>query len=336
MDWSNEPFVKLYTRDTADDIALSWDARGVWYELLRKVDRAGVLSLGRRGLAGLPALLRGTVEAVTLGLQDLLEDGRVEMHGNCIVIPNFIEAQKSVQNDRARKELERARRRDMARAGQLAATRKRVTEEVATLVNGCSIGRYGSSEPHETSTPKPAPVADLPHAVRATFVNDDRKDGYSTVTPRIEEKREERTDTRSAVPSLSGRKGTKRSSAHPQRAAFVARWNVLFEQRYQERPNWSPGERGAADRLLAQHGLEVVAARAERLFSAPPAWLKGALTPLSLERAWNQLAKAPAPPAPRQASPPRARAPEPSGEERQQVMSIFHSYLTKQGIEISA
>ena len=38
MDWANERYVRLYTRTSADMIAVGWEGRLVWYELLRHVD----------------------------------------------------------------------------------------------------------------------------------------------------------------------------------------------------------------------------------------------------------------------------------------------------------
>ena len=43
MRWSEERWVKLYTRDEAAWLAVSLGARGLFYELMRKVDGAGLL-----------------------------------------------------------------------------------------------------------------------------------------------------------------------------------------------------------------------------------------------------------------------------------------------------
>ena len=49
MDWSDERYVRVYTRDTPDWQCLSFLAQGLFCLILRKVDRAGVLPLGRSG-----------------------------------------------------------------------------------------------------------------------------------------------------------------------------------------------------------------------------------------------------------------------------------------------
>jgi len=43
MDWSNERYVRVYTRDTAEYLALCWQAKALLSLLLRKCDRAGVV-----------------------------------------------------------------------------------------------------------------------------------------------------------------------------------------------------------------------------------------------------------------------------------------------------
>ncbi len=43
MDWSNEHYVRVYTRDTRDLLAITWQARALWWEMLRKADQSGVV-----------------------------------------------------------------------------------------------------------------------------------------------------------------------------------------------------------------------------------------------------------------------------------------------------
>lgn len=50
--WQDERYVRVYTRDTADWLSLSFLAQGLFVLLLRKVDRAGILPLGRQGKKG--------------------------------------------------------------------------------------------------------------------------------------------------------------------------------------------------------------------------------------------------------------------------------------------
>lgn len=110
MDWANERYVRLYTRDTAEWLCLPWQARAVWPLLVRKADRSGIIEtrLGSRGLAALVAL----PEDVTApGVEGLLVDGCLEVHALGYLIPNYLEAQETPQSDGQRKRESRERRR---------------------------------------------------------------------------------------------------------------------------------------------------------------------------------------------------------------------------------
>lgn len=116
MDWSNERFVRLYTRDTPEWLCWCWQARALWPLLLRKADRSGVIAnkLGARGLAALAGL---PVDVVEAGLPDLLADGCLAEHQLGLVIPNYIEAQEAPLSDKQRQRESRERRRDLVSAG---------------------------------------------------------------------------------------------------------------------------------------------------------------------------------------------------------------------------
>lgn len=116
MNWSDERYVRLYTRDTADWLALSFDAQSLFALLIRKVDRAGVLELGKHGKRAV-AIAIGHValwDRLAPALAELEADGCVAVNGDKLVIRNFIEAQEARQSDRMRQAESRARRRDQA------------------------------------------------------------------------------------------------------------------------------------------------------------------------------------------------------------------------------
>jgi hypothetical protein len=113
MDWANERYVRNYTRDTADLIAVGWEGRFVFYELLRKVDRSGVLDYGD-DLAVVHEILRLPPEVFAVALPRLLKKGCVIQRNGALVIPNFMEAQESAQADAARKRASRERGRARA------------------------------------------------------------------------------------------------------------------------------------------------------------------------------------------------------------------------------
>lgn len=117
MRWEDERYVRVYTRDTTDWVALGWEAQSLFVLTMRKVDRAGILDLGKSGVRGLAALVAMPLEVVERALPVLLADGCVVMRGTVLVIPNFIEAQEAKQSDAQRKREQRARDRDLASEG---------------------------------------------------------------------------------------------------------------------------------------------------------------------------------------------------------------------------
>lgn len=126
MDFENERYVRVYIRDTADLLAIGWEGRLVLYELLRKVDRAGVIELDE---GVLPEMLRVPREVFAAGWPRILEREIAEAVTNrdgktYAVILNFIEAQEAKQSDRLRQHESRARRRDLARRGELGVTKR--------------------------------------------------------------------------------------------------------------------------------------------------------------------------------------------------------------------
>lgn len=115
MRWDDERFVKVYTRDTPDWLALGWEAHALFWELLRKSDRAGLFEVGKSGARGVAAVTGIPVEVVERALPILLEDGCIESHGAYLLVRNFIEAQSANQSDKARAAKSRESARDSAR-----------------------------------------------------------------------------------------------------------------------------------------------------------------------------------------------------------------------------
>lgn len=111
MRWEEERYVRLYTRDTIDWLALTFEAQGLLALLLRKAGRAGIIPLGKRGKAGIAALLchptRG--ETVLPALEELLTDGCVVIRDNQLVFPNFVDAQETTSTPAQRKRDQRER-----------------------------------------------------------------------------------------------------------------------------------------------------------------------------------------------------------------------------------
>jgi hypothetical protein len=114
IDWSNEPYARLFKRETDDDLLLTWEARAVWHEFLKRCDASGLLTT-KRGVQGVAALLRIPHEVVERVLQELIEDGRIRSVPNVgFVAPNYTEANFASRSDRARQAESRLRRRQDA------------------------------------------------------------------------------------------------------------------------------------------------------------------------------------------------------------------------------
>jgi len=111
MRWADERYVRLYTRDTADWEMLPWQSRAFFPLLLRKVDRAGQLNMGKHGLRGVAQLVGVPEDFVDQGLAGLIEDGCVGMEGSVLVVRNFVAAQETPSSNAKRKSIERERKR---------------------------------------------------------------------------------------------------------------------------------------------------------------------------------------------------------------------------------
>ena len=113
MDWENESFVKLYTRDTADWKVMPWQSRALLPLIMRKLDRSGVLET-RHGVRGVAVLVELPADVVEPGLIGLLEDGCLMQHERGYAMKNFLPAQEASKSDRLRAKESRERRRELA------------------------------------------------------------------------------------------------------------------------------------------------------------------------------------------------------------------------------
>lgn len=114
MDFSNERYVRLYTRDTTTWKLLDWPARAVLMFILRKVDRSGVIDLGDEGVEGLAAQIEVPLEIVAPAVEQLVRRKVLVQTADAAVLPKFIEAQEAVQSEKQRQKESRLRRRDRA------------------------------------------------------------------------------------------------------------------------------------------------------------------------------------------------------------------------------
>lgn len=113
MDWSNEEYVRLYTRETAADLELSWGALALWRALLVKFDRAGLIPI-KNGWVSVARLTRIPEDIVIQVGPELVRDGRIKMIDGSVYAPNFIAAQTASKSDKLRQRESRERRASVA------------------------------------------------------------------------------------------------------------------------------------------------------------------------------------------------------------------------------
>jgi hypothetical protein len=109
MRWEDERYVRVYTRDTAELLALTWEARALLWAVLRKCDRAGIIPVGKSGVRGLAGLVGMPPEVVERVLPELLADGCVRGAEASYIVPNFLAAQEAKTTDAQRKRDQRER-----------------------------------------------------------------------------------------------------------------------------------------------------------------------------------------------------------------------------------
>ncbi len=110
LNWPDEHYVKLYTRDTVTWRSFPWQARCLLPLFLKAADGAGVIETGGKDrAAGLAVLIGVPVEVVAPGLEALVAEGVVEHLPNGLLMPKFIEAQEARKTDTLRKRDQRER-----------------------------------------------------------------------------------------------------------------------------------------------------------------------------------------------------------------------------------
>lgn len=120
MRWEDERYVRFYTRNTPEWMAMSWQARALFGLVLREVDRAGILKVGKLGLRGVAVAVQAPWVEVETPLRELLDDGCViyDDGRQVVLMPNYIEAQEATQSDAARKRKSREIARAVIGGGQ--------------------------------------------------------------------------------------------------------------------------------------------------------------------------------------------------------------------------
>ena len=111
MNWEDERYVRLYTRDTVSWLSWGWETQSVMMHMTRRCDRSGVIDIGTVDpAAALSLLLRIPRDVAARALVELISCGTVVHAGQSLVLPKFVAAQEAKQSDRVRQTESRARR----------------------------------------------------------------------------------------------------------------------------------------------------------------------------------------------------------------------------------
>lgn len=146
MNWTDEHYVKLYTRRTATRELWPWQARALHPNLMLVLDKSGVLDVGARDVVRSVAVLVSLpVEVVAPGLDALVEDGTVAVNDGKLVMPKFLEAQEARKTNGAAARHHREKVRDLASA------------KAAGLLEPTVIDRH---QPSSGVTLRPRPLPD--------------------------------------------------------------------------------------------------------------------------------------------------------------------------------
>lgn len=158
MNWPDEKYVKVYTRDTLTWKSWCWQARTVFSLLVRKLDGAGLIETGRMGPVDALALqLDLPREVVAVGLPPILECGTAETVPGGLLVPKWIEAQESTKTEAQKKRDQRSRVRDQRRIAQVSEIRQAPVPECPALspaVPGCPP----PAQPSPTTSPAQPPA----------------------------------------------------------------------------------------------------------------------------------------------------------------------------------
>lgn len=169
MRWEDERYVRVYTRDTPEWSALSWEARTVFWGLLRRCDRAGILQVGKAGVRALAGVIPAPLEVVERAVPELLADGCLQARDGAYIIPNFMPAQDAVTSDAQRKRDQRERDRARVMASGVVASPS-AADKLAALERSHVTNRDELSLPGVTPGHEPSRSVTQSHSVPSRAV----------------------------------------------------------------------------------------------------------------------------------------------------------------------
>jgi hypothetical protein len=165
MDYEKEPWMKVYTRDTGGWSALHIFARGLALEIGRKLDAKGELSLGRKGLPALAAMLRApSWEVIEPYVAELLSDCRFvfDVERSVLLDPEHSDRQRARTNAATRKRMERDKKRVSRDVTRSHTASRDVTNRSEEIRSEEILAPLGSARAPESSPTAPEPEPEMP------------------------------------------------------------------------------------------------------------------------------------------------------------------------------
>ncbi len=186
MRWEDERYVKLYTRDTVEWLARSFEAQALIPLVMRKLNRSGQLKLGRFGLKAVAISIghASRFEELKPGLEELLADGTFVIEGTpeegqTLTMPEFVAAQEAISSGARRTRTWRERKRDAGGGGGghvpgLSDEASPPRDKPSPSGDGACHGVTGCDPIHPSHPSEPSDPSHPNHPIRAGAREDER------------------------------------------------------------------------------------------------------------------------------------------------------------------
>lgn len=252
MNFDEEYWVKLYTKDTPNWLVLSYDAKSLLMHLFRKASRkTGEIDLGTLGprgiayLVGHPDLWESRFEKP---LRELQDQECIRIEGPILTVVNFAKAQRRPGTERSRKSRERARAEEIAMPGD------------------------------------PDPESEPPGSVQrdAAQCNDSQRS--ATQGNEVQQKRKDK-----GAPERAGDQDGPLGEKSPH-WVVVDLWYRKYQEKYGTKPAPKDWHFAVLNKLRRAHGYAELVKRIDLLFDDPPKFLASHAPDIpTLEQHWDKL-----------------------------------------------
>lgn len=111
MNFEDEDYFRLYTRDTTTWLKFGWEGQCVFALLGRKLDRVGSIDVGEDPVDDVAVVTGLPLEIVRVGLPRILARGTFVVCDGKLFAPRYIEAQTARKSDKLRAKVARDQRR---------------------------------------------------------------------------------------------------------------------------------------------------------------------------------------------------------------------------------